>query len=160
MAAKKKSAKKPEPLAPSQQPAPAVRKTAPSASAKPTLPPSLAKRIPPSFTRMAADDRAPSGKQGGPADDPKHRLGKQQVDAIRLLALTMAGPELADDAVMICNPISEPPALPVSELLYDRCKWCEVDIYYDRLMPSRPDLMRVCLTCGIMLLEAEKKGAN
>ena len=47
-----------------------------------------------------------------------------------------------------------------SELLYDTCRWCQVDIYYDRLMPSRPDLMRVCLKCGILLLEADQKGAN
>jgi hypothetical protein len=168
MAARKKTAKQPEPPAPAQGVTPAPRKiptrsagkkSAPPAAAKPTLPPALAKRVPPAFSRMPSDDRAPSGKPGD-ADDPKNRLSKQQIDAIRLLALTMAGPELGDDAVMICNPISEPPALPLSELLYDRCKWCEVDIYYDRLMPSRPDLMRVCLKCGIMLLEAEKKGAN
>jgi hypothetical protein len=72
----------------------------------------------------------------------------------------LAGPDLAEDAVLICHPVGQPSALPASELLYDTCRWCETDIYYDRLMPSRPDLMRVCLKCGIMLLEAEKKGAN
>lgn len=112
---------------------------------------------------MPSDDRAPSGKggKGGRDDDGgAQKLTKQQVDAIRLLAITMAGPELADDAVMICNPVGEPAAIPQSELLYDNCRWCNVDIYYDRLMPTRPDLMRVCVKCGILLLEAEKKGAN
>jgi hypothetical protein len=119
--------------------------------------PAPAKRLLPSFTRIPADDRAPGARE---KDGGAKNLSKQQVEAIRLLAITMAGPELADDAVLICNPVGEPSALPPSELLYDKCRWCEIDIYYDRLMPSRPDLMRVCLKCGIMLLEAEKKGAN
>jgi hypothetical protein len=133
------------------------KKSAPKAPAKPVLPPALARRVPPSFPRPAADDRASGGK--GESGDTRN-LSKQQVDAMRLLAITMAGPDLAEDAVLICNPVGQPSALPASELLYDTCRWCETDIYYDRLMPSRPDLMRVCLKCGIMLLEAEKKGAN
>ena len=88
-------------------------------------------------------------------------LSRVQVEAIRQLALDLARKGAAEPGtVMICNPISEPSALPAKELLYDRCGWCNTDIYYDRLMPSPPDLKRVCLACGILLLEAEKKGAN
>jgi hypothetical protein len=135
----------------------AEKKRSSKKTAKPTLSPALAKRIPPTLARPPADDRAPGDKsKAGGAKN----LSKQQVDAIRLLAITMAGPELAEDAVLICNPVGQPSALPPSELLYDTCRWCETDIYYDRLMPSRPDLVRVCLKCGIMLLEAEQKGAN
>ena len=133
------------------------KRTTKKPTSKPSLPPALVKRLPPSFAGMPADDRAPGGRNTG---EGTKNLSKQQVDAIRLLAITMAGPDLADDAVLICNPVGEPSALPPSELLYDTCRWCEIDIYYDRLMPSRPDLMRVCVKCGIMLLEAEKKGAN
>jgi hypothetical protein len=136
-----------------------TKKPTPKPAAKPSLPPALAQRVPPSFAGMPADDRTQGGKGKDKGEGAKN-LSKQQVDAIRLLAITMAGPELAEDAVLICNPVGEPSALPASELLYDTCRWCETDIYYDRLMPSRPDLMRVCLKCGIMLLEAEKKGAN
>jgi hypothetical protein len=132
------------------------KKAAPPPAAKPAprakpAPPAPMLRLPPGFPALPADDAGESGKR---------KLNKQQIDAIRLLAITMAGPDLGDDAVMICNPITEEPALPVSELLYDTCKWCDVDIYYDRLMPSPPGMMRVCVKCGIMLLEAEKKGAN
>ena len=87
-------------------------------------------------------------------------LSPFQIEAIRQLALDLARKGAGPDAVLICNPISEPSALPAKELLYDRCRWCETDIYYDRLMPSPPGLMRVCLTCGVLLMEAEKKGAN
>jgi hypothetical protein len=120
------------------------------------MPAALARRLPPGFPSFPSDDRGGSGKD----EAGKKNLSKQQIDAIRLLAITMAGPDLGSDAVMICNPITEEPALPLSELLYDRCKWCEVDIYYDRLMPSPPGMMRVCLKCGILLLEADRKGAN
>jgi hypothetical protein len=151
MADKKKPAKKPT--------HPASKPTALDKA----IPPAFAQKLAPGFGRMPSDDRAPPSKGGkGGKDDEAgaRKLTKQQVDAIRLLAITMAGPELADDAVMICNPVGEPSAIPQSELLYDTCRWCNVDIYYDRLMPSRPDLMRVCVKCGILLLEAEKKGAN
>jgi hypothetical protein len=90
----------------------------------------------------------------------KKKLTKKELEAVRSFAIALAKSEIGSDSVMICNPISEPAALPVAELLYDTCKWCETDIYYDRMMPSPPGLMRVCLKCGIMLLEAEKKGAN
>jgi hypothetical protein len=104
----------------------------------------------------------PAGPAGLPVDGSaaEKKLSKRQIDAIRQLAIAMAGPDLGSDAVMICNPITEEPALPISELRYDTCRWCEVDIYYDRLMPSPPGMMRVCLNCGILLLEAEKRGAN
>ena len=87
-------------------------------------------------------------------------LKRTQIEAIRQFALELARQGAEPGSVMICNPISEPSALPAKELLYDRCRWCDTDIYYDRLMPSPPDLMRVCLACGVLLLKAEKKGAN
>jgi hypothetical protein len=40
------------------------------------------------------------------------------------------------------------------------CAWCQKAIYYDRKMPSPPDITRVCIPCGLLLLEAQKKGAN
>ena len=97
----------------------------------------------------------PKGMPGTRGD-----LSRVEVEAIREFALELARKGVGPDAVLICNPISEPSALPAKELLYDRCRWCETDIYYDRLMPSPPDMMRVCLKCGILLLEAEKKGKN
>ena len=62
--------------------------------------------------------------------------------------------------LMLANIDGRSAALPLEELLYDRCRWCEVDIYYDRLMPAPLGLVRVCIACGVMLLEAEKKGKN
>ncbi len=90
------------------------------------------------------------------------KLSEREVDAIRQLAIALAENELGtdEDLVMICNRITEPPAVPLADLRYDICRWCEAEIYYDRLMPSPPGLMRVCLTCGILLIEAEKKGKN
>lgn len=105
---------------------------------------------------MAAARRSSAPK--APGGELKH--SKEEIDAIRKLAVAMAGPDIGADAVMICNPITEPPAIPLSDLLYDICRWCQTDIYYDRMMPSAPGMMRVCLKCGIMLLEADKKGAN
>jgi hypothetical protein len=92
----------------------------------------------------------------------KRKLSKQQVDTIRQFAVAMAQDDLRSDeaTVLICNRISEPPAIPLTELLYDTCRWCAADIYYDRLMPNPPDIVRVCVPCGIMLLEADKKGRN
>jgi hypothetical protein len=92
----------------------------------------------------------------------KRKLSKQQVDAIRQFAVAMAQDDLRsdEDTVLICNRIGEPPAIPLTELLYDTCRWCAADIYYDRLMPNPPDIVRVCVPCGIMLLEADKKGRN
>ena len=75
-----------------------------------------------------------------PGSEPKR--SKEEIDAIRKLAVAMAGPDIGSDAVMICNPITEPPAIPLSELLYDTCRWCQTDIYYDRMMPSAPGMMR------------------
>jgi hypothetical protein len=89
-------------------------------------------------------------------------LSKGQVDAIRQLAVALAENDLTDDEdpVLICNRATEPAAIPITELLYDTCRWCEADIYYDRMMPSPPNMIRVCVPCGIMLLDAEKKGRN
>ncbi|MFN8632730.1 MAG: hypothetical protein U0893_02670 [Chloroflexota bacterium] len=103
-----------------------------------------------------------TGAKSGTVQAPGVRkdLSKRQVDAIREFALALANQMIDPDAVMICNPVTEPAALPLEELLYDRCRWCEVDIYYDRLMPAPLGLVRVCIACGVMLLEAEKKGKN
>ncbi len=109
-------------------------------------------------TRQKLEDGASPGAQARPGT--RGDLSAVQVEAIRQFALELARKGAGPDAVMICNPISEPSALPAKELLYDRCRWCETDIYYDRLMPSPPGLMRVCLACGVLLIEAEKKGAN
>ena len=86
----------------------------------------------------------------------------REVDAIRKFALTLAEDGLGadEDNVLICNRITEPAAILIAELLYDRCAWCDAEIYYDRLMPAPPNLVRVCVPCGIMLLEADKKGRN
>ena len=86
----------------------------------------------------------------------------REVDAIRKFALTLAEDGLGadEDNVLICNRITEPAAIPIAELLYARCAWCDAEIYYDRLMPAPPNLVRVCVPCGIMLLEADKKGRN
>ena len=90
------------------------------------------------------------------------KLTKRQLAAIRQLAVDMAKAAMAedDDTVMICNAISEPPAIPRDELLYDTCTWCNVDIYYDKMMQSPFGLVRVCVPCGILLVEAQKKGGN
>jgi hypothetical protein len=90
-------------------------------------------------------------------------LSKGEVDAIRQFAITLAEKDLSaddEDLVMICNRIAVPPAIPLTDVRYDTCRWCEAEIYYDRLMPSRPEMIRVCVPCGIMLLDAEKKGRN
>src|SRR5215216_2710241 len=65
-------------------------------------------------------------------------LSRGQVDAIRQLAVALAENDLTDDEdpVLICNRATEPAAIPITELLYDTCRWCEADIYYDRMMPS------------------------
>ena len=127
-----------------------------------------AKKAPEATTNPAAK-WAPAAKvspaaKGGPgstrAPGSRGDLSRVQVEAIREFALDLARKGAGPDTVLICNPISEPSALPAKELLYDRCRWCETDVYYDRLMPTPPGLMRVCLKCGILLLEAEKKGAN
>ena len=90
-------------------------------------------------------------------------LSTGQVSAIRQLAVALAENDLTgddDDPVLICNRATEPSAIPITELLYDTCRWCEADIYYDRMMPSPPNMTRICMPCGIMLLDAEKKGRN
>ena len=112
--------------------------------------------------RASAKASGEAGSKAGARGTPGARpdLSRVEVEAIRQFALELARKGAGPDAVLICNPISEPSALPAKELLYDRCRWCETDIYYDRLMPSPPDLMRVCLKCGVLLLEAEKKGKN
>ena len=105
---------------------------------------------------MNARNRSPLDAAGA------KKLSKLEVDAIRQFAVALAEKDLHtdEDLVMICNRTTEPAAIPISELLYGTCRWCEADIYYDRMMPSPPGLMRVCVPCGIMLLEAENKGRN
>ena len=104
-----------------------------------------------------------AGMPKSPLDQKSEKkLSKGQIDAIRKFAVNLAQADVdsGEDTVLICNRISEPPAIPLTELRYDRCRWCETEIYYDRLMPSPPGIMRVCVPCGIMLLEADKKGRN
>ena len=87
-------------------------------------------------------------------------LDPKRVALIREFAIELARRAVEPGVVMICNPITEPSALPAKELLYDRCRWCDKDIYYDRMMPSPPDIQRVCIACYLLMAEAEKKGAN
>ena len=106
---------------------------------------------------MNARNRSPIDAAGA------KKLSKGEADAIRQFAIALAEKDLMsddEDLVMICNRITEPPGIPLTELLYDNCRWCEAEIYYDRLMPSRAEMIRVCVPCGIMLLDAEKKGRN
>ena len=69
-------------------------------------------------------------------------------------------PGHGQDNVLICNRITEPAAIPITELLYDRCIWCDAEIYYVALDAGAANLVRVCVPCGILLLEADKKGRN
>src|SRR3954452_23660011 len=101
MAEKKKTPKKPAPPASETKPAAAPRKPSPPPMSSRSLFPALGKSLPPGFARMPSDDRVPAGKGGKGEDGDDTKLTKQQVDAIRLLAITMAGPDLGDDAVMI-----------------------------------------------------------
>jgi hypothetical protein len=102
-------------------------------------------------------------KRPGSATGPTPRVSKAdkaRIERLRQLAIDIAREATGPGMVLICNPTTEPPPLAKSELLYDRCRWCETDIYYDRLMPSPPDITRVCTACGLLLLEAQKKGGN
>ena len=84
-----------------------------------------------------ADRASASGER--PQAFPARRRPPQQapgpeVDAIRQLAIALAENELGaddDDMVMICKRITEPPAVPIADLRYDTCRWCEAEIYYD-----------------------------
>ena len=149
----KKPSKKPKSPSATKRPAPTASN--PGASAKKSKP-----------LQMSPIARAllESARKRSPLDAASlKKLPQREVDAIRALAIAMAENELSaddDDMVMICNRITEPPAVPLADLRYDTCRWCEAEIYYDRLMPSPPDLVRVCVPCGIMLLDADKKGRN
>lgn len=105
---------------------------------------------------MNARNRSPLDAAG------TKKMSKGEVDAIRQFAVALAENDLGtdEDLVLICNRATEPSPIPITELLYDTCRWCEADIYYDRLMPSPPEMVRVCIPCGIMLLDADKKGRN
>ena len=130
-----------------------------SKSSKPDTPSSKKLEIAPIARQALMSSRLPKT----PADAAARKsLSKREIDASRQFAVALAedGLDSDEDTVLICNRITEPPSIPLTELLYDRCKWCETDIYYDRLMPNPPGLMRVCVPCGIMLLEADKKGRN
>jgi hypothetical protein len=87
-------------------------------------------------------------------------LQERRIDLIRKLAVDIAEANPGPGMVLICNPSTEPSPLPKAELLDDHCAWCNVAIYYDRKMPSPADITRVCIACGLLLLEAEKKGHN
>ena len=92
----------------------------------------------------------------------ERKLTKKQLAAIRQLAVDLANAALAedDDTVLVCNVLSEPAYFPPEDQRFDTCKWCNVDIYFDKMMPSPFGLVRVCVPCGVLLLEAQKKGAN
>jgi len=138
------------------------RRAAPDTGAEPKATPDLTANPAVKGTPASKGKSAPKGEHSPPGRSAGARgdLSPIKVQAIRQFALDLARKGAGPDTVLICNPISEPSALPAKELLYDRCRWCETDIYYDRLMPSPPDLMRVCLPCGVLLIKAEKKGAN
>jgi hypothetical protein len=156
---KKKPAKQPStPGAARSKGSSAAKPGAPGAS-KPRVSSSKLE-ISPIAKRALLNSRLPTPPNKGP--DGKPKLSTRQIDAIRQFAVALAEDGLGsdEDTVLICNRITEAPAIPLSELLYDKCRWCESDIYYDRLMPSPPGMMRVCVPCGIMLLEADKKGRN
>ncbi len=87
-------------------------------------------------------------------------MKRTHINAIRKLAVEIAEQNAGPGTVLICNRATEPTPLPKKELLDDVCAWCDEAIYYDRKMPSPPDITRVCVPCGILLLEAQKKGAN
>ena len=90
----------------------------------------------------------------------KNAKQKTTINAIRRLAVEIAEKNAGPGTVLICNRATEPTPLPKSELLDDVCAWCGEAIYYDRMMPSPLDSTRVCIPCGLLLLEAQKKGAN
>lgn len=90
------------------------------------------------------------------------KLTKKQLAALRQLAVDVANAALAEDndTVLACNPVSELAFFLIEDQRFDMCKWCVVDIYYDKMMPGPPGLVRVCVPCGRLLLEAQKKGAD
>src|SRR5947209_7263130 len=84
-------------------------KPSPPIDAPETLPASVAKRpgpeakrLPVATAKSSPDVKAkpPRGASGAGGDK---KLSAKQVEAIRQLALAMAGLELADDAVLICT---------------------------------------------------------
>jgi hypothetical protein len=139
--------------------------TADSAQSAPTQ---EAKRSPKKSKKLeiapiAREALMSSRRPKSPLDQGRAKpMSPREVDAIRKFALALAEDGLGtdEDNVLICSRITEPAAIPITELLYDRCTWCDEEIYYDRLMPAPPNLVRVCVPCGIMLLEADKKGRN
>jgi hypothetical protein len=107
--------------------------------------------------RIGPGDRPTRKRQIGSDDWP---LKDRRIEAIRQLAVDIAVRNHGPGMVLICNPATEPSPLPPTELLHDRCAWCGIAIYYDRKMPSPADITRTCIACGLLLLEAEKKGHN
>ena len=158
-------ARKPRRAAPDSVAEPSATPTAPTTAAKTTRAfgdnsAPKGKTISQGTTASKGHSKAKAGTGAKAVSGARGDLSPIKAQAIRQFALDLARKGAGPDTVLICNPISEPSALPAKELLYDRCRWCETDIYYDRLMPSPPDLMRVCLPCGVLLIKAEKKGAN
>lgn len=154
---KKKPAKKPETPGAAKRATPPTPKS--GTPAKPGRSSSKSLEISPIARQALLNSRLPKS----PIDDASaKRLSKREIDAIRQFAVALAEDGLGtdEDTVLICNRMTETPAIPITELLYDTCKWCDAEIYYDRLMPSPPGMVRVCVPCGIMLLEADKKGRN
>src|SRR5688572_15560653 len=135
--AKRKPTKKPETPASAGRPTAATPKI--GASAKCGASSSKSLEISPIAKRALLNARLPRS----PVDEAgAKRLGKREIDAIRQFAVALAEDGLGsdEDTVLICNRITETPGIPLSELLYDKCKWCDSDIYYDRLMPSPPGM--------------------
>ena len=171
--AKKKSAGKPATPAPKSGAADKKKPSAPPwlksggpSAAKPSPPSPKPKsgskplQMSPIARRLLGNARKRSPLDAASA----RKISRGEVDAIRQLAVALAENEIGlgtdEDKVLICNRASEPSPIPITELLYDTCRWCEADIYYDRLMPSPPGMVRVCIPCGIMLLDADQKGRN
>ena len=147
-------------MAKKSQSKPTTPDSAPALTEK-AKPPSKSKKL--EISPIAREALMSSRLPKSPLDRARTKpMSPREVDAIRKFALALAedglGPD--EDNVLICNRITEPAAIPISELLYDRCQWCDSEIYYDRLMPAPSNLMRVCVPCGILLLEADKKGRN
>src|SRR5687768_2173470 len=139
--AKKKPAKKAETPEAVKRATPSAPKAGPSA--KPGSSSSKSLEISPIAKHALLNSRLPKS----PIDEAgAKRLSKGQIDAIRQFAVALAEDGLStdEDTVLVCNRTTETPAIPLSELLYDTCRWCETDIYYDRLMPSPLGTMRVC----------------
>ena len=79
------------------------------------------------------------------------------LNRVRQLGIEIAR-RRADPGLMVaCHRTIVPLAPPLTVLLYDRCAWCDADLYYDRPMPSPPDTRRICIECYVALRQAEQR---